>query len=228
MGWGRMVGPPCDCCGTASPRRFTPSHPLRPPPPPLRHVITADDAGVIAQWSVAVAEGGASVAPPRLIARHDKSEGGSPCTAVGLTACGGALVATFADGLLRVFRTGTGGGGGESAGGAAAAAAPGACYMEAEVVAHTRAASALAVHPSRAAFATAGMDGVMCSWSLPELPGATTPRVGRVQLDSAQRVPIPSTALTGLAFVTPAGASDANTALLAATAYDSHQLHVFF
>ena len=203
------------------------------PPPPLTHscIVTADDLGVVAQWAVPTTmeqggSGGKGAHLFPLLVVHDKSGGamaGSPCSAVGLTACGGAILATFADGVIRVYRSGSGGGD------AAATTQSGTRFMEAEVAAHTRAAMALAVHPTKAEFATAGADGVVCVWSLPELPTSVGGRVGRVQLERASRVPVASTTLTGLAFV-PAGSGGAAsaTALLTAVAYDSHTLTAWF
>jgi hypothetical protein len=212
-----------------------------------RFIVSGDDAGVVCQWSV-VGGMARGTAPSALLARHDKGEG-SPVTALCIVCGGVAAAVAYADGRLRVFLLGSaaqpGSGGGGAAPTAAAAAACGRA-LELEVTAHVGAVTALAVHPRLPCFATAGQDGVVNVWSLPELArgsssssgsssgscaaGSATPTlpppstVGRLVLDMSTKVSN-SVMLTGLSF-SPAVGSPGQYHLLAA-GYDCSSVRIF-
>jgi hypothetical protein len=190
-------------------------------------VLTADDEGVVAQWAAPSSVPGA--APPTPLQRFTRAPPGArpgagavPCAALGLVA-GAVAAAAYADGAVRLFRL------------RAPGAPAGSGFMEAEAAAHAGAATALAVHPSLPCFATAGQDGVVCVWLLPELgggggggggggsqPSGPGRAVGKVVLSTAQRVP--NALLTGLAFSKPRDGGGAPHLVLAA--YDDTALKI--
>ena len=140
--------------------------------PSSRFIVSGDDTGIVCQWTVS---GAPSRAPSTLLARHDKGEG-APVTGLGIVGgspAAAAAAAAYADGRVRVFLLGGAplpGSGGSGVPSSAAAAAQGRA-LELELEAHVGAATALCVHPRLPTFATAGQDGVVCVWSLPELAG---------------------------------------------------------
>jgi WD40 repeat protein len=159
--------------------------------------------------------------PLALLAKHDKG-GGVPCTALGIVH-GVAAPAGFADGHIRIFHLGDCEDGGEGKDGGVSKASAHGRFMEVEAMAHVGACSALAVHPRLPVFATAGQDGVVCIWSLPEIAGlkhSGTPSksVGRLVLDLCSRVS-KTALLTGLGFAPAPGSGGVYHLLLAA--YDS-------
>jgi hypothetical protein len=198
-------------------------------PLPAKHstVLTADDQGVVVQW--AAPSGAPGAAPPVALQRFSRAPPGArpgagavPCAAVGLVA-GAVAAAAFADGAVRLFRL------------RAPGAPAGSGFMEAEAAAHAGAAMALAVHPSLPLFATAGQDGVVCVWLLPELGGAAGgagadagaasgpgKAVGKVVLSAAVR--ISNAALTGVAFAKQKDGGGAPHLVVAA--YDDTALRV--
>ena len=188
-----------------------------------RSVVSADDAGVIAQWEPILAPAASAVAaaPAKAIAPVAVLDFGSgfPCTSVALL--DDLIVAGYASGHVRIFRQGGGGGGGKPLNRAT---------LEVEFAAHARCLMALALHPSKPTFATVGEDCVLNVWSLPDAragappagDAAAVPQRCTVLLDMT--APIPDRLLTGVAF-SPYMRSTATHVMVAA--YDLPALHVF-
>ena len=197
-----------------------------PTPVPLdRYVVSGDDSGVVCQWTF----GGSVSAPSKplaLIAKHDKG-GGVPCTSLGIVQST-AAAAGFADGHIRIYHLGSWEDGKGAGVGSPASASVEGRFLEVEAMAHVGACTALAVHPKLPAFATAGQDGVVCVWSLPELAGVKvaaipTKSVGRLVLDLCSRLS-KAAMFTGLGFAPAPGSGNVFHLLLAA--YDSLIMHV--
>ena len=175
-----------------------------------RCVVSADDAGVLAQWEAPTASAASARAP---VAVLDKGAG-APCTSLALQ--GPLIVAGYASGHVRIFRQGGGGGG---AGDAPLRPA----VLEAEIGAHARCVTALSFHPSRPTFASVGEDCMLNVWSLPEAPVEGGGVRVRVLLDLA--APIRDRLLAGVAFARPGGRGSA--VHVVASAYDVASLFVF-
>jgi WD40 repeat protein len=164
-----------------------------------KYLVSADDSGTIVQWDAATLEP---------VATHAGAAAGVPVTCIAIR--GDAIVAGYSDGHLRIFRAG---------------ANKGARYMEAEIAAHARCVTALAMHPSRLTFASVGEDAVLNVWSLPEL--AADPAGGRAKVLLDMTARIPDTILTGVQFASHGSAAAASVPHIVVSAYDSHHLRVF-
>jgi hypothetical protein len=178
--------------------------------PSFSFIVTGDDVGVVALWASPplsdVSVGGAAAAPVPL-ACHNLS-GGVPCTALGLV-LGDAVVAAFANGIVRIFTTG------------------GARSLAVEVVAHAVAVTAVATHRTTPTFSTVGDDGIVNVWTLPELAvrrsggtgsGAGGAGVEPLVLGMTARSPALH---CGVAFFSP---PKAKVEVLVTTAYDAKAL----
>ena len=155
--------------------------------------------------------GGATAAAPTPIVRHEMP-GSVPCTSVGLL-LGDAVVAAFANGVIRIFSS------------------RGARSLAIEVVAHAVAVTAITTHATAPTFASVGDDGVVNVWTLPELlvrrsggagSGAGGVGVGPLVLGMTAR----SASLhCGVAFFSPPSVTKGD--VLVTAAYDAKSLLCF-
>jgi len=178
------------------------------------YIATADDSGVIAQWTISdlsshVAQTKSGMAP---LSQLDHG-GGFPCTSIAIQ--DSLLIAGYASGHVRIFKQR--GGNGEPL-------KP--SILEAELAAHARTLTALAIHPSRPTFATVGEDCTVRVWSIPNTTsqqasnGSTTSR-SKILID--MQAEIKDRLLTGVSFLE----SSSSTAHVCVSMYDFASLHVF-
>lgn len=178
------------------------------------YIATADDAGVIAQWTISdfsshVAQTKSGMAP---ISQLDHG-GGFPCTSIAIQ--DSLLIAGYASGHVRLFRQR--GGNGEPL-------KP--SFLEAELAAHARTLTALAVHPTRPTFATVGEDSTLRVWSIPSTTVQQTNNgsaLTRSKILIDMQAEIKDRLLTGVSFVE----STSLTAHVCVSMYDVAALHVF-
>ena len=178
------------------------------------YIATADDSGVIAQWTISdfsshVAQTKSGMAP---LSQLDHG-GGFPCTSIAIQ--DNLLIAGYASGHVRIFK---------QRGGIGEPLKP--SILEAELAAHARTLTALAIHPSRPTFATVGEDCTVRVWSIPNTTsqqasnGCTTSR-SKILID--MQAEIKDRLLTGVSFLE----SSSSTAHVCVSMYDFASLHVF-
>lgn len=173
-----------------------------------RCVVVGDDEGTVTVWDAT-----------DWTLRGSFPGGGFPCNS--LVVRGDIAVGGFANGALRVIRT---------AATAAARRAGLTPRLEADVAAHARPISALALHPHQFTFAAVSEDCSVTVWSLPDVHAAAARgEVGTARLCLDLRAPLPDAMATGARFVATAGSGSGGSGPvhLAVAAYDSALLRVF-
>lgn len=176
------------------------------------YIATADDAGIIAQWTISDFSSHVAFTKSNMVPfSHLNHGGGFPCTSIAIQES--ILIAGYASGHVRIFRQR--GGNGEPL-------KP--SFLEAEIAAHARTLTALAIHPTRPTFATVGEDSMLRVWSLPSAQvngGSASSTRSKVLID--MQAEIKDRLLTGVSFLE----SSTTTAHVCVSMYDVSALYVY-
>eukprot|EP01138_Halocafeteria_seosinensis_P001981 gb/GECG01002029.1/.p1 GENE.gb/GECG01002029.1/~~gb/GECG01002029.1/.p1 ORF type:complete len:357 (+),score=28.11 gb/GECG01002029.1/:1-1071(+) len=133
---------------------------------------------------------------------HTFEGAGDPC--VSLAFRDDAIVAGYTTGLVKIFSVSD-------------------RSIRAEIAAHTRAITALSMHPKRPTFATVSEDAMLNVWSLPDLTVST--EENRFKVVSDNSINVEDHLLTGVQFI--GGASESSMQLVV-DAYDTLHVRAFY